>query len=63
MYELGRYDRPGRVGIGSELGRCLSKQVGSGTIPTRYGIIIPAAEDAGPGNVRFDGGLLKVGVY
>ena len=33
------------------------------TIPTRYGIFIPIAEDAGPRNVRFDGGLLKFGVY
>ena len=54
---------PWRVGIGPELGRCLSQRAGSGTIPTRYGIFIPAAEDAGPRNVRFDGGLLKVGVY
>ena len=54
---------PWRVGIGPELGRCLSQRAGSGTIPTRYSIFIPAAEDAGPRNVTFDGGLLKVGVY
>ena len=54
---------PWRVGIGPELGRCLSQRAGSGTIPTRNGIFIPAAEDAGPRNVTFDGGLLKVGVY
>ena len=30
---------------------------------TRYGIFIPAAEDAGPRNVTFDGGLLMVGIY
>ena len=42
---------------------CLSQRAGSGTIPTRYGIFIPAAKDAGPRNVGFDGGLLKVGVY
>ena len=32
-------------------------------IPTCYSIFILAAEDAGPRNVRFDGGLLKVDVY
>ena len=42
---------------------CLSQRAGSGTILTCYGIFIPAAEAAGPRNVRFDGGLLKVGVY
>ena len=46
-----------------ELGRYLSQRAGSGTIPTRYGIFIPAAEIAGPSNVIFDGGLLTVGVY
>ena len=35
----------------------------SGTIPTDYGIFISAEEDAEPENARFDGGLLKVGIY
>ena len=46
-----------------ELGGCLSQRASSGTIPTRYGTFIPAVEAAGPRNVTFDGGLLKVGVY
>ena len=46
------------VGIGPKLGR-----TGSGMIPTHYGIFIPAAADTGPINARFEGGLLKVGVY
>ena len=41
---------------------CLSQRAGSASIPTRYNIFIPAAEAAGPINVRIDGGLLKVGV-
>ena len=35
------------MGFGPEVGRCLSKRAGSGTIPTRHRIFIPAAEDAG----------------
>ena len=54
---------PWRVGIGPELGRCLSQRVGSGTIPQRYGILIPAAEDVGSRNLTCDGGLLNVGIY
>ena len=36
-----------RVGIGPELGPCLSQRAGSDTIPTSHGIFIPAAEMQG----------------
>ena len=54
---------PLRVGIEPELGRCLSQWAGSGTIPTRYGIFIPAAEDTGPDSVTFESGLFRFTVY
>ena len=54
---------PWRLVIGPELGRCLSQRAGSATITRRHCIFYTGCRRCRAMNVRFDGGLLKVGVY